>query len=81
MTKQYETALDSTDTVMEKQQFMTPTEAMKILRLGREKFYRMLKDGEIPGAIRFGKQWRIDTDAFWAAIKKQSDGGLNQCTE
>jgi len=54
---------------------MTPKEAMKVLKIGRDTFYRMIADGKVPGAIKFGKQWRIDTEAFWEAVKKESAAG------
>lgn len=54
---------------------MTPAEGMKVMKIGRDTFYRMLQNGKIPGAIKFGKQWRIDTEAFWAAVKKESAAG------
>jgi len=60
---------------IQKDDFMTPKEAMKVLKIGRDTFYRMIADGKVPGAIKFGKQWRIDTEAFWEAVKKESAAG------
>ena len=37
---------------------ITPLEVSQVLRCNRDKVYRMLNSGEIPGR-RVGRQWRI----------------------
>ena len=38
---------------------LTPQEAMEILGIGKNLFYRLLKDGTIPAKRVGGKIWRI----------------------
>ena len=38
---------------------LTPQEAMEILGIGKNLFYRLLKDGTIPAKRIGGKVWRI----------------------
>lgn len=38
---------------------LTPQEAMEILGIGKNLFYRLLKDGTIPAKRVGGKVWRI----------------------
>jgi excisionase family DNA binding protein len=39
--------------------WLTSDEARERLRVGRTKFYELLLDGQIPGAVRLGRTWRI----------------------
>jgi len=54
---------------MPKDAFLTPPQAMKIMKLKPFTFYRLLQTGQIPGAVKFGRQWRIDSEIFWARIR------------
>lgn len=38
---------------------LTPQEAMEILGIGKNLFYKLLKDGNIPAKRVGGKVWRI----------------------
>lgn len=38
---------------------LTPKEAMEILGIGKNLFYKLLKDGEIPAKRIRNKMWRI----------------------
>ena len=38
---------------------LTPKEAMEILGIGKNLFYQLLKDGEIPAKRIRNKMWRI----------------------
>lgn len=38
---------------------LTPYEAMEILGIGKNLFYRLIKDGTIPAKRVGGKMWRI----------------------
>lgn len=55
-------------------EFLTPYEAMRILKIGRAAFYGMIVTGKIPGAIKVGNQWRINPRVFWAAMEERSAG-------
>ena len=39
-------------------EYLTPPEAMEMLNIGRNTFYKLVNSGELP-ALRIGKQWRI----------------------
>lgn len=39
-------------------EFLTPTEVMEELGIGRNTFYRLVNSGELP-AFRIGKLWRV----------------------
>ena len=43
---------------------LTPQEAMEILGIGKNLFYRLLKDGTIPAKRVGGKVWRISRKAL-----------------
>jgi len=51
-----------------KDSFMTPREAMKVLKIGRSAFYGMATRGKIPGVMKIGSQWRINSKVFWAEM-------------
>jgi len=40
-------------------QFLLVREYAKRYRISRQTAYTLLKNGEVPGAVRLGKQWRI----------------------
>lgn len=44
-------------------EYLTPMEAMELLRIGKNKIYELLASGALP-AIRLGKQWRISRRAI-----------------
>ena len=48
-------------------EFMTPHEAMALLRVGRTTMYARLRAGKIPGAVKVGGQWRIHRVTFYEA--------------
>lgn len=39
-------------------EFLTPTEVMNLLYIGRSTFYKLVNSGELP-AFRVGKLWRV----------------------
>ena len=49
------------------------SEALKIIPVSREAFYRKLKKGEIP-CWRFGKKILVDVDEVLAAMRVQPQG-------
>lgn len=55
---------------METKPFLTPAEVCDILDIRRETFYAIAPKGEIPGAVKVGGQWRINSRVFWAAMNK-----------
>jgi excisionase family DNA binding protein len=52
--------------------FLTPSETMKILKIGRASFYGMIAEGKIPGAVKVGNQWRINSKVFWQQMDERS---------
>lgn len=44
-------------------QRMSPEEYAKYMGVSRVTIYRMLRDGRIEGALKIGRQWRIDPNA------------------
>lgn len=47
-------------------QFLTPVDVMDILCIGRNTFYKLVRDGKLKG-FKIGKQWRMhpkDLDEF-----------------
>jgi len=53
-------------------EFLTPMDAMRILKIGRAAFYGMVVEGKIPGAVKIGNQWRINPKVFWTAMEDRS---------
>lgn len=49
----------------------TPIEYAEAMGLTRNTVYHLLKHGEIPGAIRLGRQWRIVKAAFLASLTSE----------
>ncbi len=47
---------------------LRPDECAKMLRIPLRTFYDLLNRGDIPGARRFGKCWRIDRNAVLASM-------------
>jgi excisionase family DNA binding protein len=41
---------------------LTPPEVAARLSVSRSTLYRLLEAGLLPGAVRVGGQWRVDTD-------------------
>ena len=57
---------------VESDEFLTPADAMRILKIGKAAFYGMIVTGKIPGAIKVGNQWRINPKVFWQAMEERS---------
>ncbi len=55
--------------------YLRPAEVWQVLKIGRDTCYRMLMAGQIPGAIKIGKQWRIKSEIFWKALDKRAAAG------
>jgi excisionase family DNA binding protein len=56
---------------MDEQLLLTPKEAQKVLRLGKNKTYELIARGGIP-VIRFGRAIRIPRAALEEWIRKQA---------
>jgi excisionase family DNA binding protein len=49
-------------------------EAASFLRVHRVTLYRMLKKGEIPGAFKIGRVWRLDLDELERLLETKERG-------
>ena len=52
--------------------FYTPSEIQELLRIkNKDTIYLMCRSGEIPGAFRIGRHWRIEVSIFdkWLTAK------------
>lgn len=43
-------------------EFMTPEDVQEVLQISRATFFRLVGAGDIPGAFKIGKSWRIDRE-------------------
>ncbi len=48
---------------------VTVEEAAESLRISKETLRRWLREGSIPGALKVGRQWRIDLDQLRQHLK------------
>ena len=60
--------------------FLTIQEAARLLRLGERTTYRLAREGELPGAVKLGNQWRVDREVLMGWVRGRSkrvrgDGG------
>ena len=46
------------DSLETENEFLTPKEVMNLLYIGKNTFYKLVNNGELP-AFRLGKQWRV----------------------
>lgn len=44
-------------------EYLTPSEVMNLLYIGRNTFYKLVNSGELP-AFRIGKLWRVSREAL-----------------
>lgn len=51
---------------------LKPCEAQRLLRISRTAFFRWIKAGKLPGAVRVGNLWRVDRDVLRAHLEQQS---------
>ena len=51
--------------------FLTISETARLLRLSERSAYRLARTGGLPGAVRFGSQWRVDREVLMAWVKEQ----------
>jgi hypothetical protein len=51
---------------------MTPEEVQAVLRISRATFFKSVKEGTIPGAIKQGGSWLISKGILRAAMENQS---------
>jgi excisionase family DNA binding protein len=49
---------------------VTVEEAAESLRISKETIRRWLREGSIPGAMKVGRQWRIDLDQLREHLHK-----------
>ena len=47
---------------------MSPAEVARYLGLAESTIYERMRAGEIPGAIRIGRRWRVSRIAFMRAL-------------
>ena len=45
-------------------------EAAEVLKIGVRTLEKLCREGKMPGAIRIGRQWRIDFDALMGQVKQ-----------
>lgn len=50
-------------------EYLTPSEVMNLLYIGRNTFYKLVNSGELP-AFRIGKLWRVSREALENYVKK-----------
>ena len=55
-----------------KRAFLRPEEVVQKLQISMPTFYRVVREGKIPGAVKVGNQWRIDAETFWRTMKEQA---------
>lgn len=48
---------------------MTVSQAAKVLQVSDDHLYRLLKQGEIPGALKVGEAWRIYAPAIYQWLR------------
>lgn len=58
---------------MQDKPYYTPEEVAKYYAVSPETIRRMCRDGEIPGAIQIGRQWRIPRDYILRNSKIEPD--------
>lgn len=56
-----------------KEQLLTCTEVQAILRIGKSKLYRLIREEKLP-AIRLGNTYRIRQSDFETYLEKQMKG-------
>lgn len=56
-----------------KEEYLTPEEVAKKLKVAKETIYRMARSGRIP-AFKFGKSWRISSQK----LEKLFENSLNK---
>ena len=52
---------------------LKPRQVQELLQISRTTFFRMVKDGELPGAFKLGNLWRVDRDRLKDWIEKAQD--------
>jgi len=52
---------------------VTVEEAAESLRISQETLRRWLREGSIPGALKVGRQWRIDLDQLRQYLKMRPE--------
>ena len=52
--------------------FMQSEEAMKLMQISRATFYRLAREGKIPGAVKVGSTWRIIRRIFWSRLENRA---------
>lgn len=51
-------------------EYMTIPEVCEFLRLGERTVYEMCREGELPGAVKVGNQWRVDQEKLRAWLEQ-----------
>ena len=49
--------------------FLTIPEVAKLLRLSERSVYNLAQRGELPGAVKFGRQWRVSRDKLLEGVE------------
>ena len=61
---------------VEQPDFLTIEETAALLRVGRTTCYTMAREDRLPGAFRWGSQYRVDRSALLSWIRSQSAGAV-----
>lgn len=56
-------------------QFWTTNEFGAVINVGPTTLKKLLKAGEIKGAVQIGKQWRIHKETFYKHVKEDNNYG------
>jgi excisionase family DNA binding protein len=58
--------------------FMTIEEVAELLRLSERSVYGLARKGELPGAVKVGRSWRVERATLMESLRKppvSSEGG------
>ncbi|MEL6545409.1 MAG: helix-turn-helix domain-containing protein [Myxococcota bacterium] len=56
------------------QPFLTIEETAELLRLNPGSIYKMAQRGEVPGAAKIGRAWRIHRDTLLRSLMSETRG-------